>query len=311
MKITTTVIALLFLFSSLSFASADIFFPDEDIFLHCDNNEKYNVSNNLQSFNHIVISDDYTQFNTTAFHCDFDGVTVNTTINFLNIMEAYGNLTILNFSFEQSGSNFLEWNITNFQNNQVYRIYTNDSYMDDITSDLAGWLNFTVDIYEGFVEIVQYEYILFLNENPSNNSWVIFNLSGQNTSLAIEYSNFNPASDNHLIINLSWWNATSGSWQYYLNTTIDINKTVYILNVNFSDVYNNSYLWKCEALANDTGITRTETFGFSVFPYIEEKGAVPIAIYISLISGVILCFGLLLKKTDLFVGFKRKKKEKA
>jgi len=181
--------------------------------------------------------------------------------------------------------------------------------MDDITTDSIGWLNFTVDIYEGFVEIIQYEYILFLNENPENNSWVIFNLSGHNTSLAIEYSNFNLASDNHLIINLSWWNATSGSWQYYLNTTIELNKTVYMLNVNFSDVYHRNYLWKCEALANDTGITRTGTFGFSVFPYLEEKEVAPLAMGVSFIGGVGLCFSLLLKKTNLFAGVKRKKKK--
>lgn len=218
-------------------------------------------------FEHIVVADDYVQFNTTTFKCDFD-TSVNITLSFLNVIWPYGNLTILSFNYTQGQGNSLhEFNITGFQTRQAYWIYTNNTFLIENISDAdEGWVNFTSDIYWGQVDIIQYEYIRFSNVTPSNESWLFFNSSGFLTNLTVNYSNF----DGSVYVNgtFSWLNVTLDDWEEYDSFNITANQSVVtVVNWNFSAVQE-TYYWRVYAIANDTGVEHQESYVFKTF-YID------------------------------------------
>lgn len=183
--------------------SANVFFGDENVFLHCDDNEVYNVSSSLQEFNHVVVDGDFVQFNDTAFRCDFD-TNVNVTILYLNVMNPYGNLTVLSFSYEQGeGVSYHNFNISGFLSSQSYYVYTNNTFLVENISDDNGWVNFTSDILWGRVDVVLFAMIIFgqldgegggsdplYDEVPRNNSYVWFDDGGFNTTINIDYTAF-------------------------------------------------------------------------------------------------------------------------
>jgi len=133
----------------MQIATADVFIRDEDIFLHCDDNELYNITDML-NFNHIVIADAFVQFNGTGF---YNSNPVNATMLFLrhSLMSFGNNHTLLSYNISESS--FKIFNISGFSPNRVYQIYTNDTFMENITADADGYVNFTVDINDGNVKI--------------------------------------------------------------------------------------------------------------------------------------------------------------
>lgn len=276
---------------------------DEDVFLHCDDNEVYNISDSTQNFDHIVIADDYIQFNTTAFKCDFD-TGVNITINFLNVLVPSGNLTILSFNYTQGdGSSYHEFNISGFQTSQAYWIYTNSSFLIEVISDASvGWVNFTSDIYYGQVDIIQYAFITFSNENPTNESWLFFNTSGFLTSIDVNYSNF----DGTVYVNgtFSWFNGSSGDWKQYDMFNITANQTVTsVVNVNFSSINISGWQWKVHAIANDTSVTQQEDYLSKRFYSDTNAEHNPVPLILAIGSMFSICIGL-----PFFMAKRKKKK---
>lgn len=109
--------------------------------MHCNNNEVYNVSDSLQNFEHIIINNNYVQFNTTGFHIDAPN-NINISLEFLNHSNTGVDGEVLRFDANTS-SGTVWFNISGFKKFIFnYSIYRNSTLIDNQTANATGFLSF-------------------------------------------------------------------------------------------------------------------------------------------------------------------------
>lgn len=275
--------------------SGNVFFNDTDVYLHCDDNETYKVDT-TQPFNHIVVDGDFVQFNNTAFRCDFDE-DVNVTLLFLNVLEPYGNLTILSFTYEQgNGVSLHDFNLSGFLTSSSYQVYTNKTLLTEVVSSgVDGWVNFTSDILFGRVDIVWYPLILFsqingegagrgeiggdylYDEVPLNNSFHWFNQYGWTTGISVDYTNFNHG-DVQLYENMIEPFHALGAAKYSSQTFEVETESYYLVNISANmliPVGGQHKFWAHVCTLNDSKYPTTNyiSTGFAIVTGANESGS--------------------------------------
>lgn len=151
MKRTIVILAVMFAISLYNSVNAGVYINDEDVYLNCDINEQYNVTPSM-SFSHVIIENDWVQFNTTDFNSTFDNAT-NITLTFLKeyLLPMGINVTIVTWNFTKEGIVGPDFNISGFTVGRTYQIFTNGTHMNNIIADGFGYLNFQSNVICGEV----------------------------------------------------------------------------------------------------------------------------------------------------------------